>query len=161
MVKYSLLHPEPETDGVMQVCHAEGIRLIPYAPLAEGILTGKYRHGRRLPIGYAAAIYLAHLGITDKANRKHSLQERIFSKPPEMDRKRLESLSACMDQTAAKYDCSPAQIALNWLLSCDQADVVPIPGVKTPAQVLSNAGALGWKMTKEDRDTLSASILQR
>jgi aryl-alcohol dehydrogenase-like predicted oxidoreductase len=119
MVQYSLLHLSPETDGIMQICRHEEIQLIPFAPLAEGILTGKYRNGRRVPIGYAATIYFSHLGITDKANREKSLFRRIFSRPVELDQKRLEKLFRIMDLMAAKYDRSLAQVALNWLLSCD------------------------------------------
>lgn len=155
MVQYNLLHRAPELNGVMQICHDEDIQLIPFAPLAEGILTGKYRNGRKVPVGYAATIYFAHLGITDKANRKGSLVRRIFSRPPELDTKRLEKLFAVMDTIAKKYNCSLAQVALNWLLSCDRADVVPIPGVKTAGQAKSNAGALSWNMTKEERDRLT------
>lgn len=159
MVQYNLLHLSPENDGVMQVCHEEDIQLIPFAPLAEGILTGKYRQGKKLPPGYAAAIWFAHLGITDKANRRKSLCSRIFTKPLELDRKRLEKLFRVMDRIAEKYDRSPAQVALNWLLTCPQAEVVPIPGVKTAVQAVSNAGALDWKMSEEEHRLLSDTAL--
>lgn len=154
MVRYNLLHTEAETDGVLQICHDENIRLIPFAPLAEGILTGKYRNGRHLPMGYAATIWFSHLGITDKESRKKSLGSRLFSRPIELDQKRLARLFDAMDQIAKKYDCTLAQAALNWLLSCEQAKVMPIPGIKTPKQAESNAGALGWHMTSKERDML-------
>lgn len=157
MVQYNLLHRSPETDGVMRICRSEDIQLIPFAPLAEGVLTGKYRNGRKLPVGYKAVLYFSHLGITDKANRGKSLRGRIFSRPPELDRKRLEKLFSRMDLIAKKYNKTLAQVALNWLICCEEADVVPIPGVKTAEQAESNAGALGWRMTKEERDELTAA----
>jgi aryl-alcohol dehydrogenase-like predicted oxidoreductase len=41
-VEYSLLHRQPETDGVLDACRDLGITLIAYTPLAGGLLTGKY-----------------------------------------------------------------------------------------------------------------------
>jgi aryl-alcohol dehydrogenase-like predicted oxidoreductase len=64
MVGYSLLRRYPETNGVFAACRELNIALIPYAPLAEGILTGKYRtNEKKLPLGYRAAIYFGHLNI--------------------------------------------------------------------------------------------------
>jgi aryl-alcohol dehydrogenase-like predicted oxidoreductase len=48
---------------------------------------------------------------------------------------------------------TPAQVALNWLMA--QPNVVPIPGVKTAAQVLQNAGASGWQLSAEAAQQLS------
>jgi len=41
-VQYSLLHRQPETDGVLDTCRELGVTLIAYQPLASGVLTGKY-----------------------------------------------------------------------------------------------------------------------
>ena len=41
-VQYSLLHRQPETDGVLDACRELGVTLIAYMPLASGALTGKY-----------------------------------------------------------------------------------------------------------------------
>jgi aryl-alcohol dehydrogenase-like predicted oxidoreductase len=49
-VQYSLLHREPETNGVLDGCRELGITLIAYQPLASGALTGKYLDGNR-PVG--------------------------------------------------------------------------------------------------------------
>jgi aryl-alcohol dehydrogenase-like predicted oxidoreductase len=51
-------------------------------------------------------------------------------------------------ELSAKYGKSPAQIALNWLIMHD--NVVPIPGAKSPEQVVENAGATGWRLSDED-----------
>ncbi len=49
--EYSLLHRAPETDGVLAECEWQGLGLLPYFPLANGMLTGKYRAGKPKPPG--------------------------------------------------------------------------------------------------------------
>ena len=46
-VEYSLLHRQPEVNGVLDTCRELGITLIAYQPLASGALTGKYKAGDR------------------------------------------------------------------------------------------------------------------
>jgi aryl-alcohol dehydrogenase-like predicted oxidoreductase len=50
-------------------------------------------------------------------------------------------------QLGEKYNRTPAQVALNWLVA---QGVIPIPGAKTAQQAQQNAGALGWNLTQED-----------
>ncbi|MEM0326555.1 MAG: aldo/keto reductase, partial [Desulfurococcaceae archaeon] len=50
---------------------------------------------------------------------------------------------------AEKYNKTPAQVALNWLIKYSPT-MVPIPGAKTPEQVEENAGAIGWQLSYED-----------
>src|SRR6476620_10071088 len=50
-VQYSLLHRQPETDGVLDACRELGVTLIAYQPLANGALTGKFVAGAR-PSGF-------------------------------------------------------------------------------------------------------------
>ena len=65
MVGYSILRRWAETNGIFDACKELGVSLIPYTPLAEGVLTGKYRVGKRVPLGYKAVIYFGHLNITN------------------------------------------------------------------------------------------------
>ncbi len=160
MVQYNLLHPTPEINGTAKICHDLDIGLIPFAPLAEGILTGKYRGDQKVPIGYAMTIYFSHLGITDKSRREIPLSKRLFSKPIELNKKKMEVLFTKMDKIAEEHGKTLAQVALNWLLSCDSTRVIPIPGIKTPKQVESNIGSLDWSMSKKERDLLSEITLQ-
>jgi aryl-alcohol dehydrogenase-like predicted oxidoreductase len=53
-----------------------------------------------------------------------------------------------MREIGNKYDRTPAQVALNWLIA--QGNVIPIPGAKTAEQAKQNAGALNWQMTEEE-----------
>src|ERR1051326_3759626 len=47
-VQYSLLHRNPEQNGVLAACHELNVRLIAYSPLAQGVLTGKYHQGAQV-----------------------------------------------------------------------------------------------------------------
>ena len=51
-----------------------------------------------------------------------------------------------------KYDKTPAQVALNWLVFQDS--VIPIAGCKNAQQVEQNIGAIGWEMTQEEFNQL-------
>lgn len=61
---------------------------------------------------------------------------------------------AMLDETAAKYGKTPAQAALNWLIS--KEPVVAIPKASKREHMLDNLGALGWKMSEEDCEKLEA-----
>jgi Aldo/keto reductases, related to diketogulonate reductase len=72
----------------------------------------------------------------------------------------MSGLINTLKKLADKYGKTPAQITLNWLLKYSPT-MVPIPGAKTPDQVLENAGAVGWELSYEDWrliDELSKSI---
>ncbi len=152
MVGYNLLRRYPETNGVFSVCRELNITIIPYAPLAEGILTGKYRTGEKKPsLGYRIAIYFGHLNITKERDDSTSFLRRLFKKPLELNNKRLEPLFEVMDEIAKANNKTLAQVAINWLKTTEDPCVIPIPGVKNTRQVKDNLGALGWRLTKEER----------
>ena len=50
-VHFSMLHHEPEKSGLIEACVEDGVTIIAYSPLAQGLLTGKYSPGRPLPKG--------------------------------------------------------------------------------------------------------------
>lgn len=155
MVGYNILRRYPETNGVFDICSKYGITVIPYAPLAEGTLTGKYRSGeKKVPMMYAVTSYFGHLDLTKERNDKVSLVKRIFSKPREVDIKRMEPVMDAMEQIAKSHDKTIAQVALNWLLSTEDVHVLPIPGTKSVKQVMDNSGAANWKMSSEERNLI-------
>jgi aryl-alcohol dehydrogenase-like predicted oxidoreductase len=133
-VFYSLLHRDPEFNGVAQLCKDLNVTLIAYSPLEKGILTGKYTPDNPPP-GPRRGTY----------NREY-LQK-------------VQPLIAMLrDFGEAHGGKSPAQVALNWTI-CKGA--VPIPGAKNTNQVLSNAGALGWRLTDDEvvaLDELSLAV---
>ncbi|MDR1262359.1 MAG: aldo/keto reductase [Oscillospiraceae bacterium] len=161
MVGYNLLRRWPETNGTFAACKELRVSVIPYAPLAEGVLTGKYRaKGKRVPLSYKAALYFGHLDITKDRQDSKSLIQRILSKPLELDGKRLEPLFLAMDAIAAAHGKTLAQVAINWLLTNEDVNVIPIPGMKNIRQVNDNLGALSWKLTKEERNRIDIAEME-
>jgi aryl-alcohol dehydrogenase-like predicted oxidoreductase len=155
MVGYNLLRRWPETNGVFAACKELGVSVIPYAPLAEGVLTGKYRSGKKkVSIGYAATFYFGHLDITRERNDSVPFIRRLFSQPRELNKKKMEPLFLVMDEIAAAHGKILTQVAINWLLGNEEIGIIPIPGMKNIKQVNENIGALNWKMTNEERSAL-------
>lgn len=151
MVGYNLLRRWPESNGVFDICRELDISVIPYGPLAEGVLTGKYRQGARVPLSYAVTLYFGHLDITKERPHPTTLLGRIFSRPRELSRLGLEPLFDVMDAIAKEHDRSLAQVAINWLIGNQLGHVVPIPGMRDPHQVTDNLGAVDWAMSAEER----------
>jgi aryl-alcohol dehydrogenase-like predicted oxidoreductase len=134
-VHYSLLNRTVEENGTFARCKELGIRLISYSPLEKGLLTGKYGVDAPPP-GSRARTYASLLP-------------------------RIAPLLRLMTQIGQDHGGkSNAQVALNWVI-CKGA--LPIPGAKNAEQAQENAGALGWRLTKEEMDKLDAqsdSILE-
>jgi aryl-alcohol dehydrogenase-like predicted oxidoreductase len=128
-VQYSLLHRNPELDGVLDTCRDLGVTLIAYMPLASGALTGKYTATHR-PMGW----------------RRHT---SLFRGP---GLERLDRVNAVLRELATQHDKTPSQVALRWLI---QKDVLPIPGAKTGPQATENVGALSFVLSDTEMDTLS------
>ncbi|MCU0523653.1 MAG: aldo/keto reductase [Elainella sp. Prado103] len=132
-VQYSLLARQIERNGVAAAAQELGITLLAYSPLAQGLLTGKYRADR---------------AITPTGARQLSPQ---FS-PKGLDK--LEPLLNLLQSLGEQYDRTPAQVALNWLIA--QGNVIPIPGAKNADQVRQNAGAIGWRLAAAEVEQLAA-----
>ena len=133
-VEYSLLHRQPEVNGVLDACRELGITLIAYSPLAGGALTGKY-----------------------SATRRASGLRRFM---PNFSRKTMEALQPVLDllrQIGERYSKTPSQVALRWLI--ENPVVLPIPGAKNSKQAIENAGALSFALTPEEVEALSQATL--
>ncbi len=138
-VQYSLLHREPES-GLVRYAKREGIALLAWSPLAKGALAGKYTPSHRPgdPIRSENELFRA-------ANLRAA-----------------SPLVSLVRKTATAHGKTPAQVALRWL--ADHPGVVPIPGVKRPAQAEENAGGAGWSLTRVERsrlDRTSAAVRGR
>jgi aryl-alcohol dehydrogenase-like predicted oxidoreductase len=125
--EYSLLHRDPEA-GVLAECVNQGMALLPYFPLASGLLTGKYRKGQPLPQGTR---------ITDGGRFSRFLTEERLE--------RVESLARFAESGGHNL----LELAFSWLLARKPVTSV-IAGATSPAQVKSNAGAAGWKLTADE-----------
>jgi aryl-alcohol dehydrogenase-like predicted oxidoreductase len=124
-VRYSLLTRQIETNGILATARELGITILAYSPLAQGLLTGKY--------------------TTDyKPTGARSIDPQ-FSQD---GLNKIAPVLSLLRKIGEKYGCTPAQVALNWLIA--QGNVIPIAGVKNAEQVKQNVGALGWKMTDDE-----------
>lgn len=150
MVGYNIIRRYPETNGIFDICKKENISVIPYAPLAEGTLTGKYRQGKKVPMKYKVTSYWGHLDFTNERNDNIPLLKRLFTTPRESDIKKMEPLMETMEEIANNHNKSIAQVALNWLICQDEVNVVPIPGIRSVKQAYDNAGALSFKLSEEE-----------
>ncbi|MBD2445865.1 aldo/keto reductase [Nostoc sp. FACHB-152] len=126
-VRYSLLTRQVESNGIIATARELGVTLLAYSPLAQGLLTGKYTPEN-----------LETLSGARKLNPN-------FSKD---GLQKIAPVISLLRNIGEKYDRTPAQVALNWLIA--QGNVIPIAGVKTAEQVRQNAGALGWKLNNDE-----------
>jgi aryl-alcohol dehydrogenase-like predicted oxidoreductase len=129
-VEYSLLHRQPETDGVLDACRELGVTLIAYSPLAGGLLTGKYSPQHR-PGGFFRRVL------------------------PRYSRKALEAIQPViklLHEIGEKYSQTPSQVALRWLI--ENPIVLPIPGAKNGKQAADNAAALSFQLTPAEIEGL-------
>jgi aryl-alcohol dehydrogenase-like predicted oxidoreductase len=134
-VEYSLLHRQPETDGVLDACRDLGITLIAYTPLAGGLLTGKYTAQNR-PGGFFRRVLPRY--------RRRALHA-------------IEPVTALLNEIGQRYGKTPSQVALRWLI--ENPLVLPIPGAKNGAQAAANADALSFSLTVDEVGALSQASL--
>jgi aryl-alcohol dehydrogenase-like predicted oxidoreductase len=126
--EYSLLERGIERE-LIPAAKARGMSILPYFPLASGLLTGKYRRGAALPPGSRLA-----------RNARHA-QEFIS----ERNWRIVDELAAF----AARRGRSMLELAFSWLLR-DAVVASVIAGATTPEQVEQNVAAAGWTLTAED-----------
>lgn len=134
-VEYSLLHRQPEVNGVLDTCRELGIALIAYTPLAGGALTGKYSAQTR-PTGFFRRFMRNFRG------------------------KGLQAVSPVVKllrEIGERYSKSPAQVALRWLI--ENESVLPIPGVKNAKQAADNAGTLSFSLASAEVEALNQMTL--
>ncbi len=130
-VEYSLLHRQPETNGVLAACRELGVTLIAYTPLAGGLLTGKYSAENR-PGGFFRRVLPRY--------RRRSLEA-------------IQPVVGLLAEIGDRYSKKPSQVALRWLI--ENPTVLPIPGAKNGQQATANAGALTFTLTVDEVEALS------
>ena len=131
---YSLLHREPEAE-VLPECQALGIAFLPYFPLANGLLTGKYRKGQPFPKSSRAEDGFGPKVFTDE-NLELAEQLRSFA----------ESRGHTL-----------LELSMAWLASKSVISSV-IAGAKTPEQVRANASAVSWRLTDAEVAAVNAML---
>lgn len=132
-VHLSMVHRKPLTDGLSDVARAHGVAVLPFYPLASGLLTGKTTSASD-PKGRLAM---------DRYQR--FLTDENFA------------LAAGLRTFASERDLTMVEVALGWLLSLD---VVPsvTPGATRPEQVAANARAADWLPSRADLAALDALV---
>jgi aryl-alcohol dehydrogenase-like predicted oxidoreductase len=125
--EYSLWEREPETK-VFPVLAELGIGFVPYSPLGRGFLTGQLRS----PDDFAADDFRRHSPRFQGENftRNLHLVDRV-------------------KELADEKQCSPAQLALAWLLAQGN-HIVPIPGTKKRERLAENLGAAAVELSAAD-----------
>jgi aryl-alcohol dehydrogenase-like predicted oxidoreductase len=124
--EYSLWSREPE-DELLPALHELGIALVAYSPLGRGFLAGRIRK-------------LDDLAANDWRRNNPRFQGENFAKNVAVaDRVR---------ELASEKGCTPAQLALAWLLS--RPDVIPIPGTSSEARLVENVQATEVHLSASD-----------
>jgi aryl-alcohol dehydrogenase-like predicted oxidoreductase len=116
---------------VMPTCAREGVGQVVFSPLAQGVLTGKYKPGQPIPAGTRAA--------DEKVG--HFVQRMVS------DQELLEKIQK-LQPIAAEYGLSIAQLALAWVLRRPEVTAALV-GATRPEQVEENVKAAGVKLSEE------------
>jgi aryl-alcohol dehydrogenase-like predicted oxidoreductase len=128
-MEYSLLYRAPVAN-ILAECERSGVKFVPFRPLFNGLLTGKYRPGAPAAAG-----------------------SRIGGKSAQAQAEILSPENLAMVDALTRYaegrGRSPLELAFGWLLA---HAVVPsiIAGVSSPNQVAANAAATGWQLTEAE-----------
>lgn len=134
--EFSLLTRDAEST-VIPVCRELGITFVPYSPLARGLVTNTVQ--------------------------KEKLAENDFRRTlPRLDEQHWENnrlLAEAFAMLALQKNCTPAQLALAWVLSQGE-DIIPIPGTKKRTYLRENAGAADIQLTAADLQQIEALLEQ-
>jgi aryl-alcohol dehydrogenase-like predicted oxidoreductase len=133
--EYSLWSRDVEPE-ILPTCRELGIGFVPYAPLGRGFLSGTIT-------GLEA--------LADNDRRRN--HPRFHAD----NMKRNLALLATLREIAARKACTPAQIAIAWVLAQGE-DIVPIPGTKRRSYLEENVGALEVKLGPADLEGLDAAF---
>ena len=129
---YNLVYREEERE-MIPLCHDQGIGIIPWSPLARGLLAGKRRRsGERESVR----------AETD------TFQDELYGRPEDFD------VAEQVEQLAAARGVPPAQVALAWLLQ--QPAVVPIVGATRESYIEDARAAVDLSLTADESARLEA-----
>jgi aryl-alcohol dehydrogenase-like predicted oxidoreductase len=133
--EYSMWTRDPEAE-VLPTCRELGIGFVPYSPLGRGFLSGRF-------------------------TKPEDLDEGDFRrKGPRFTGENLESnlqLAAKVKEIAEEKGCTPAQLAIAWVLAQGE-DLVPIPGTKRRKYLEENAAAVEVELSEQDLARIDAEL---
>ncbi|OJD33770.1 aldo keto reductase [Diplodia corticola] len=141
-IELSLWATDPLTNGILHACKELDIPVLAYGPVGQGMLAGKYKSFEDIP-------------ADDRRRDFPRFQRDNFEK-------NLDLLRA-LEKFAKNKNCTPAQLAIGWVLAIskrpDMPVIIPIPGATTAERVEENSTIVG--ITDEDMqeiDTILASF---
>ena len=137
--EYSLLHREPEADGVLDACRDLGVALVPYFPLKSGLLTGKYRRDADAE-GRLTATEGKFAGMGDGILTEDNLDAV----------ERLATFAEARDHTIL-------DLAFAYLLAHGPVASV-IAGATKPEQIRGNVAAAEWRLSPDDLAEVDAVL---
>lgn len=140
--EYSIFSRDIERD-ILPACLELGISLVAYSPLGRGMLTGRFHSASERP--------------TSETDFRAQMQPRFQPDNLENNLKLVEAIKSVADGMG----CTPAQVALAWVLSQGE-HVVAIPGTTKLANLQANLGALDCHLSEKDRavlDSLADKVL--
>jgi aryl-alcohol dehydrogenase-like predicted oxidoreductase len=132
--EYSLLTRDVEAE-ILPLCKELGITFVPFSPLARGLMTN--------------TLNLKDLPDTDFRKNLPRYQQQ--------NQENNENLAAGFAEIATQKGCSPAQLALGWVLA--QGDnIIPIPGTKKRKNLKDNGGSVDVTLTADDLQSIEALL---
>jgi aryl-alcohol dehydrogenase-like predicted oxidoreductase len=126
----SLLRRRGEAE-LLAACDRHDLRILPYFPLASGMLTGKYKRNEEPPAG-------TRLAGLEGEGRERALSDKRFD------------VVEALDAFARERGHTLLELAMSWLAGLPHLASV-IAGATKPEQVRANAAAIGWSLTADDR----------
>jgi aryl-alcohol dehydrogenase-like predicted oxidoreductase len=133
--EYSLWSREAEGE-ILETCRELGITFVAYSPLGRGFLTGKIKT-------------IDDLAPDDWRRRSPRFQGENFEQNLRLLRR--------IEEIASEKRCTPAQLALAWLLAQGE-DIVPIPGTRHAARVEENAESVNVALSREELARINESL---
>lgn len=133
--RYSMMYRAYE--GLFDTLEELRIGFVPFSPLANGFLTGRYDKSSKFEAG------------SDYRSVMPQFQAENIDKNQE--------LLTLLQQTAESKGATPAQISMAWML-CKKDYIAPIPGTRKPERLIENAGAADIQLTTEEVKALDIML---
>lgn len=135
-INYSLLKRQIERNGVLDVAKELGISLIAYSPLGRGLLTGKFHDN------------------PDLINKRHIFR-RYYASLNKSKIQKSSQIVQALKSIAQKYQVTPSQVALNWVINSNEGMIFAIPGATTVGQAKDNAGTMQFELSDDEIEYLN------
>eukprot|EP01119_Soliformovum_irregulare_P020245 TRINITY_DN652_c0_g2_i1.p1 TRINITY_DN652_c0_g2~~TRINITY_DN652_c0_g2_i1.p1 ORF type:complete len:332 (+),score=119.47 TRINITY_DN652_c0_g2_i1:62-1057(+) len=134
-IEYSLFSLEAESNGVIDTCKELGIPIVAYSPLGRGLLTGAIKKIEDVPDGD----FRKHFDRFQPDNLQHNLK-----------------LVEEVETIAKEKGCTPAQLAISWILNVsNRGTIIPIPGSTSVDRLVENMNALKIQLSDAEADRLT------